>query len=398
MMLKFKVIGTGAAGNKAVATLVEKGFNPKDVLLINTTNRDIPESLLDRSQVITGGLKTLGGCGKEREIGRKIILNELSSKDNSSLDLDHLADSDTNAFVVVSSTEGGTGSATTPIIAKYIREVLGYPVIVVLFFGFNTDVRGMQNSIEICQELADEYGVIGISNEKYLDDDSKNLIKAEKAANERFVSILRTLSGDEIVPGTQNIDTTDLFKLISTPGYMVVETCDIQKIKNVEQHNKAINSAIDNSKLLDHIPGAKRIGIIYDIPDSLSEFVDYSAGSITASYGIPYEIFSHIQSTCPGKITWIVSGLPMPLKVVEEIYENYKKRTDEVNKSRDSFFDSVNQFKGESQDSMFDMLGGSNSTKSKSNFFSEFGIKTPEPKITTKSEKVVTVTKNGSNQ
>ena len=43
-MLKTKIIGVGAAGNKAAINLIEKGVIEKgNVLLLNSTKKDIPD-------------------------------------------------------------------------------------------------------------------------------------------------------------------------------------------------------------------------------------------------------------------------------------------------------------------------------------------------------------------
>lgn len=388
-MLNFKVIGAGAAGNKAAIALAESGFNTNDITLINSTSRDIPEKFKDDAIIFGTNSSTLGGCGKERDVGKKLILRDMK---NGSISFDGIADPDTNAVIIVSSTEGGSGSAVTPIVAKYIKEVVGLPVILVLFFGFNTDVRGMQNSIEIAQELEDNYGVIAISNAKFLEEASGNTIKAEKLANDRFVQIVKTLSGTGITPGSQNIDNTDLFKLIATPGYMMVEDTNISKIKNLDQYKKAIGAAIDESHLVDcSSKGAKRIGVIYDIPEDLTDYVDFTAITIQNAYGIPYEMFTHVQDTKKGTVTWIAAGLPLPIEEIREIYENYMKASMEVNKAKDSFFDNIMELRGNEEDGQFNMLSVNklDNNKSKASFFADFGIsdsKKPTVK-TTKTDK-----------
>ena len=368
-MLNFKVIGAGAAGNKAAIDLINAGFNRKDVTLINSTMKDIGEEYKDNSIIFGVSSSFLGGCGKERSLGKRLMLADMKA---SAINLDNIADPQTNAVIIVSSTEGGSGSAVTPIIAKYIKEVVGLPVIVVLFFGFNSDVRGMQNSIEIMQELSDDYTIIGICNDKFLGDGS-NRPKAEAAANQKFVEIVKTLSGDGIEPSSQNIDDTDLLKIVTTPGYMMVENTSVSKYKNMDQVSKAINVAIDESKLMDSNElGAKRIGVIYKIQDSISEFVDYSANDLSTRYGVPYEMFTHIQDDESDTIEWIVSGLPMPIDEVNEIYENYKRSSSEVNKKKDGFFDSISELRGNSEDDMFNMFSDQTKKKTKSSFFADF--------------------------
>lgn len=378
-MLNLKIIGAGAAGNKAAIALAEKGFNLNDITLFNSTGKDIPEKFKDSAIIFGNTSDTLGGCGKERETGKKLFLDDLKT---GAVTIDGLLDPDTNAVVIVSSTEGGTGSAITPILAKYIREVLGAPVIVCLFFGFNSDVRGMQNSIEISQELAENYGVICISNYKFLDAANGNTLKAEQLANDEFVRIIGILTGKDIHPGSQNIDDTDLFKLIATPGYMKVEHANISKIKNVSQYKDTISDAIDSSVLIDCEKGAKRIGVIYSVSEDMTGNIDFTTSTLQSEYGIPYELYTHVQD-CDSQSTvdWIVAGLNLPLKEIQEIYENYLKTSTSVNKSRDSFFDSVMDMRGNSEDGMFNMLSTRkvDNTKAKSSFFADYGIGNEKP-------------------
>lgn len=368
-MLNFKVIGAGAAGNKAAIDLIASEFNPKDVILINSTSKDINENFKENSIIFGKASGFLGGCGKERTLGKRLIIADMKA---GMINLDTIVDPDTNAVVIVSSTEGGSGSAVTPILAKYFKEVVGIPVIVVLFFGFNSDVRGMQNSIEILQELSEEYTIIGICNEKFKTD-GVNKLNAEAAANQKFVDIIHILSGKNIHPSNQNIDDTDLLKIVTTPGYMMVEELNISKFKNMDQISKAISTTIDESKLMDcNDPGAKRIGAIYRIQNSLSEFMDFGADDLSTRYGTPYEMFTHIQNDDSNMIEWIISGLPMPIDEVTEIFENYKKHSSIVNKKKDGFFDSVSELRGNKEDDMFNMFSSSTKNKSKSSFFSDF--------------------------
>lgn len=375
-MLKLKVIGAGAAGNKAAIELSKNGFNRENITLINSTSKDIPDDYKSSSIIFGATADTLGGCGKERDVGRNLFLRDLKS---GTINLDTIVDPDTKAVVIVSSTEGGSGSAIAPILGNYIKQVCGIPVIMVLFFGFNSDVRGMQNSIEICQELTDAYGVIGISNSKFLVDANNNKIKAEHLANLEFCSIVRTLSGIDIKPGSQNIDDTDLYKLVVTPGYMCIGKASLKGVKNVDAFNKILNVAIDESKLIDTTKkSAKRIGVIFDMPEVMDDCVDYNASVLSQRYGTPYELYTHVQHvSTTGEATWIVAGMDLPIDEIKEIFENYKKASSSVSKEKDDFFKTVAGFAGNDQDSMFNMLSGRNSVSSKSAksaFFSEYNL------------------------
>ena len=379
-MLKAKVIGTGAAGNKAVLELVTShGFDPKDVTLINSTDNDIPKEYRDGAIIFgKSNAKYLGGCGKERSLGNRLFLNDL---ENGKIDLKSIVDDDTNFVIIVSSTEGGTGSSTSPIIARYIRDYLHIPVVMVLFFGFNTDARGMQNSIEICQELSSDYTVIGISNAKFLDKADNNKIRAERLANTEFCEIVKILSGYGMEPGAQNIDNTDLCKLVTTYGYMCLGTASIKNAKNSSMINNAIKAAIDDSKFVDPSDkSAKRIGVIFNITEDMEDNIDINGAEFVKAYGSPYEMFTHIQYTKNTSIKWIVAGMNLPIDAIKEIYEAFKEASSAVHKEPDSFFNFVSDLRGGSVHRSFDMgmnmLGEPDDKKDNSdikNFFDTFG-------------------------
>ena len=381
-MLRFQVIGCGAAGNKATINLVESEVLNKDefsYLLINSTSKDIPANYREKALIFG---KSLGGCGKERDIAKDMIIHD---EDNGIRALDKMVDPYADVVIVCGSTEGGTGSASVPMISKYISSVLKQPVIACLFFGFNDDARGMQNSIEACQELPENVGVISICNSKFLTYTNGNKLKAEELANHQFVSIVRTLSGKSIYEASQNIDDTDLKKLITTPGYMTVMSANITGSKSPEQVEKKINDSFIDTKSMDSpSKSAKRIGVIFDVKQD-NPNADYQCKIFKDLYGIPYELFLHVQHVGSLEtVTCIAAGQKMPIDEVKEIFEEYKRTSSEINKSRDEFFDTLNSFKGNAEDSMFNMgLNKNNNGPSEADrnaFFKEFGVDLSEKK------------------
>ena len=371
-MLSFTVIGCGAAGNKAVIDLMGIGYNPQKCFLVNSTVKDIPEQYRDETIIFGASSNRLGGCGKERSIGREMLLTDLKS---GAIDLDRLVDPNDQAIVLVGSTEGGSGSSSIPILAKYFKQVHGKNVICIFFFGFNDDVRGMQNSIELCKELSTEYTVIGISNEKFLLNGNKFM--AEKCANELFTDVIKILTGATIVPGPQMIDDTDLYKVVTTPGYMIANTFSFSRPKTEEVYLSGLKDFLNNQGFVDpgKNPGAKRIAMIFDIPDSDSN-IDYKGTTLRQLYGEPYEFFTHMNDQSDiYRVSYIVSGMNLPSEEIQNIYDEYIERTSRVNKSRDNFFDVIDKMEAVDGDQGFDMLTNvhkKNIDAAKSNFFSDF--------------------------
>lgn len=372
-MLSFTIIGAGAAGNKAAIMLMESGYNNKKVYLINSTNRDIPTEYHDKVILFGQSANRLGGCGKERNIGREMLMADLRSN---AVDLDQMVNDEDQAIIIVGSTEGGSGSSSIPIMAKYFKEVYGKNVIIIPFFGFNDDARGMQNSIELCQELADTYTVAGISNEKFMKD-GMTRFDAETAANKYFCDLVKILSGQIIRPGPQVMDDTDLYKVVTTPGYLMAGTINMQRPKSPDDYKRIIMNGIRDHGFVDpgKQPGAKRIAIAYDVPDADAN-VDFGGQVVKDFFGEPFELFTNLSINEDGiyQVSYIASGMRMPAEEVENIYNEFMNRTQSINQSRDSFFDKIgNLSSGTTQG--FDMLADTKqrpAAAAKADFFAAF--------------------------
>lgn len=351
-MLNIKFIGTGAAGVAAVINGIENGvITIENALLLNTTIRDIPQAYKDKAHIFG----EVPGCGKERIVSKE----QLSAQIQNGFDcLDELVDPATQMVVIVSSTEGGTGSGSAELIARYYREVYGIPVNIVSFTGFEDDARGMANTVEFFKDLIPEFneddeentdlnvGVQIISNKKFLSECKGNKMKAEILANDEFADRIRILQGLTINESSKNIDMTDLLKTVITPGYMTIETCNLDShIKNTEQLNKCVKDALDKSSSLDS-PDKKciRAAIIVSATQETVDYLDFDFSVIRENFGEIYEIFTHIQTVEDDEqqsICVIASGMKMPLRDIEEVYDRYKKSMEKVNTSKDAFFNRV---------------------------------------------------------
>lgn len=349
--MEFKVIGVGAAGNKAAISMIENNVCDRtDVLLLNSTLRDIPEQYRELSVQYSN---TRGGAGKERTIAKTLCLQSIQDGE---LDcLDRLVTDEDDLVVLIASAEGGTGSGSLPILAKYYTQVLGKSVHCVIFTGFEEDSRGLQNTIELFQEIDDEYTVEVISNKKFLDK-FNNKLKAEKAANEELAKKIAILVGRDIIESEQNIDETDLFKASTTPGFMMIESAQLDRIKNVNQFNQILSDMIDDTYSLDCTDRSiKRLAIILNVSERTQDVIDLQVEVIKNKLGIPYELFTHVQydKTKEESISIIASGMNMPLEDIKDIYEKYKSQTENISTKKDGFFDFMKDIKKEDAKAAF---------------------------------------------
>lgn len=370
-----KVIGIGAAGNKAAINVVEnKIVNIDSVMLINSTLRDIPADYKGLKIEYDG---SYGGCGKERNIAFDLAMKNLQEGKLPLREFLHLDDPEKKAelVVIVTSTEGGTGSGSSVVIGKYIQQVLGIQVHLFGFAGFQSDVRGLKNTVEWFQELENDFTVECIENSKFLSECRGNKIKAEKAANAEFGKKLGILIGNPIRDSDHNIDKTDLLKVATEPGFMFIESSNFEKIKNREQFENVVINMIDNTKSVDISEiTSKKIAVIINISEASTDYISYE-DILNERYGNPYEMFLHIQheADMPEFIAIIVCGVKMPVEEVQKIHNEYKTRMSRVDRESDSFFSAAKSLELEDDSDL--SLKATKQTVNESDFFGKMNNK-----------------------
>lgn len=341
-MLDLVLFGIGAAGNKAAIEAIEtRVINEDNVKLINTTVKDIPDKYKNDPTKIIKFSSMLGGCGKEPIKGQKAMFQAIKNKD---IDFSSLINHHTKAVVLVTSIEGGTGCGATPVIAKYFTA-LNIPVHVFAFIGFQDEVRGVNNSLKFFKELPDGITLHTINNSKFLDF-TKNYSKAEAAANEEFVRQLEILIGSNMIPSAQNIDDTDHYKVLTTPGYMDIRHVVFNGAKNVELTNQAIIESFESMSCLEYDnTGCKRIAVIINASQKTQEVIDNRFDIIKRYTGEPFETYRHIQNDGNEEyMDIIIAGLPYPEEGIKDIgkkYSNLKDKLNQESKGLSDIFDDI---------------------------------------------------------
>lgn len=384
-MLKIKVIGIGAAGNRAAIKLIESNIIPrKDIMLLNSTRKDVPQKYVDDFYYEFGDVK---GCGKERQLAHEMMVHALHTNQ---IPMDEFIDGDEKFYVIVASTEGGTGSGSSVLLGEYLQEMTDAPVHMVALTGFEDDVRGLKNTVDWFNSLNDKFIVHAISNNKCLQFTDGNHKKAEDYANEIFVKRIAALTGKYINPSEHNMDDTDLFKLSAIPGYMSVEQINLEKIKSKEQFNDSVRQMLDNSVSFSTVPSVQRLGIIITASNKSLDIIANDYKLIKDHFGFPTELFTHLQDSDGGmddNITVIAAGLKLPVDDIKGIYTRFKKQMEKIDLERDNFFDASAKFDTSLGGKSFDLgrsagkhvkKNDAEAKKSKTSFFAKFGLKNKE--------------------
>lgn len=363
--MKFKFIGVGAAGDKAVINLSTKAVcDDSDILLINSTDVDIPSDIQSKVMLIT---KNNTGCGKERSIAKEYAVEFLKTGA-----LDEEIPDDVDSVMIATSVEGGTGSGATPVIAQYVSKVLGKNVHICAFYGFNDDVRGMMNTVSFFKELDQSMDVMIIRNDSFLSLAKNNKLGAERLANDEFAYRCRVLMGKDLIASSQNIDSTDIYKVVTTPGYKTVDHIEFENsLESEDQFNSLCKKMMNTTKSVrGKNPGVLRLAVVLNIKPESEDAVDYTFLEIKNVYGTPFECFQHIQWN--GKkqyIQIIASGMKMPIDELRNSYNAYLDATKKVDKTNDDFYDELGAMKADENDSVFDIVRKTGSVEKKDSFF-----------------------------
>lgn len=347
-MIKTMLFGMGAAGNKAAIMASELGHIDLDnVILFNSTTTDIPAGYKGQVFELPGNA---GGTGKDRNISKKqarLVIDKQVINFEKLLHLDN-KENKVKQVVFVTSTDGGSGSGSTVEFANYIANDLKVPVMVCAFIGRAKDIRGQRNTIEFFKELSNKITIQIIMNESFSSGSSDtNDSKIETEANAEFCNRLAVLLGSKIDDNVeQNLDQRELYKIRTTPGYMIITSKVFnQKIKNNEQVKKEAVEMFDNLKSPD--PDARdmtRVGLVYSSEKEESSYMDILP-VVKDKFGLAYEVFTHRQykPSTDRFIYVIMAGLTMPTETIKRVYDQYIDQSQSINKRDDDFFKSVKE-------------------------------------------------------
>ena len=343
-MLNVGIIGIGNTGNQ-VATLAQQELNIP-VLAINSSEKDletVPDSVQKKLIASADGLSQ--GAGKNRALAKSYLKDSI---------MEFLSSQDIQTFInsldvlfIVSSTGGGTGSGTAPLMTNIIQSTFtDVKVILVGVLPVNNEALSAHvNTLEYLNELYSQ-----LSNQTYMLYDNDKL--ASLPSYQMMEKVNKEIVDDiNVIRCTYNmttkfdsIDEQDMMRLISFPGRIMVARCE--KIAEKDLDNKSIEDMlIEVIKKNSHVEAQRdkkltASGIITNLSATLSESFDNHVPKVREFIGDPIHDFNHIyineERKLPNNVFLILSGLtPVNDKIhrisdrVEEIQEKQKALEEE---------------------------------------------------------------------
>lgn len=316
-MLEVGIIGLGNTGNQVAALAKEKLGIP--VVAINSSEKDletVPNNIPKKLISDKDGLSA--GAGKDRTLAKSYLKDSITNllKDQEMIDMISPLD----VVFVVSSTGGGTGSGTAPLLANILEATFAdTKVIMIGVLPVNNEALSAHvNTLEYLNELykvMDNQTYMLYDNDKCAGMPSYKLL--EKVNNEivKDIDVLRCTYN--FTTKLDSIDDRDAKRLISFPGRIVVSR--VEDFKEKDTDNMSIEDMlIDNIKKNCHVDAQrdKKImasGIITNLSQALTEEFDNNIPKVRDFTGDPIHAFNHIyvndDRKMPNNVYLIMSGL-----------------------------------------------------------------------------------------
>lgn len=344
-MLNVGIIGLGNTGNQ-VASVAQKELKIP-VLAINSSEKDletipndIPKKLISSAK---GGTK---GAGKDRKLAKTYLKDSI---------MKFLTEEDVQNFIkplevvfIISSTGGGTGSGTAPLMANIIQKAfVDTKVILVGVLPVNNEALSAHvNTLEYLNELysiLEDQTYMLYDNDRFSDLPSWQMMEKVNSEIVRDINVIRCTYN--YTTKFDSIDEQDMLRLVSFPGRITVarleniteKDCDTKSIEDMLISTIKTNAHVESQR--DKKLAAS--GIIINLAESIFQSFDNHIPKVREFVGDPIHDFNHISinpdRSISNNVFLIMSGLtPINDKIhkisdrVNEI-ENNQKKDDEDN-------------------------------------------------------------------
>jgi cell division protein FtsZ len=208
---RIKVIGVGGAGGNAVNTMIEKGLNGIEFIVVNTDVQDLKKSRAS-TKIQIGSRATKGlGSGGNPLLGREAALED-QARISEALE-------GADMVFITAGMGGGTGTGASPIVAQAAKELGALTVgVVTKPFTFEGPRRNKQ-AIEGIESLEKEVDtLIIIPNDRLASVHKISILEAFKKADEVLYQAVRGISDIIIGTGYINVDFADVKTIMSENG------------------------------------------------------------------------------------------------------------------------------------------------------------------------------------
>lgn len=309
-MNRICILGIGNCGSQ-IASLAEQSYPELFTsVYINSSSADLAMVKSDTSLKFKIGTENkVEGSGKDRSRMKELLEDEIVSILNNA-ELRQIL-TEVNYCFLCSSTAGGTGSGSSPVMMDLLRSV--FPqcqfIMVAVLPRYDASMMELGNTLEFLDEL---YNRLNEEDRRvtYMMYDNETVSGMSPTlglefVNRNIVEDIRVLTGIDCYPSPyETIDDGDMKKIITTPGRLIVsripsepkeasilseknmEDCDLGDVF-VRQIKRSTHCEIDRDKR------TMRRGVITYFDERVNQLYSGDLSKLDDFLGTPVESFAH---------------------------------------------------------------------------------------------------------
>ena len=338
-MIKVGVIGIGSCGSQ-IAVLANKTAHFPAVIM-NSSQRDIDAVNDDKFPAIVFG--TTSGAGKNRDLANDYLQRNIESVLQEKFLKNVVENND--LICIITSTGGGTGSGTAPMLADILDHVYNSKIErddekkmfinVGVLPSIGESIGAQRNTKDYLEQLIE----LRPDRRYMLFDNNRvkgSMVEVNETVNNEVVEALRVIRGDYSFSSKYSmIDENDTRKIITTPGMIFIDT-----IQDFHEGSVPVDGTLEDV-IIDHINKenccvkpdrnhvVKYMGFISCLEPGLHQYFDENLPKIRQTFGEPTEDFRHFavneDDSEGNRLSIILSGMSAPENRINEIRDRIKK-------------------------------------------------------------------------
>ncbi|MDR0686452.1 MAG: cell division protein FtsZ [Dysgonamonadaceae bacterium] len=252
---RIKIVGVGGGGCNAVTHMYNEGIDGVDFVLINTDLPALEKSPVPHKLVIGMSITNGRGTGDRPDVAEQCALSSES-------DIRALFDAETDMVFIAAGMGGGTGTGSSPVVAKIAKEMNKLTVGIVTIPYFFERPNKIIQALEGVERLSENVdALIVISNQKLLEAfPGRTVLESFIEADNTLLTAAKSIS--DIINQNEyiNIDFNDVNTTLRDGGVAVISHGESS---GVNRMTKAIEIAttsplLNNNNLYD----AKKVLVV----------------------------------------------------------------------------------------------------------------------------------------
>jgi len=305
---KLMIIGCGDGGCNIATAIARKIPDETFVIAYNTSKRNVNEIVCDMKVYVTSDAdeKIVDGSGKSRAYSKDAFkLNAYKNLlETVNIGLEKMPD--ISYIIVCTTTDGGTGSGSSPMVAKLLSDNIDVPVLLMgVYPSMDEDAIAQYNALEWQSEV-ERIGVpyFVLDNNQH----GMEKPKVHAAVNNQGAMIASLLAGREFGNSSISIiDNRNLYMLLVQMGGRLVAAIDDARPSSGQTLDDYVMAMLQKNYQPEP-SNVKGIGVFIKGSQELLDKMDTSIPEVQKKYGNAVLRFAHIENSDSVEIAVLLTG------------------------------------------------------------------------------------------